>query len=328
MKKLSLIVCALMTLGIAGVKAQHPVNSFFDDLGTARIQTVEYSEAADTIVTTFHRLDDIMWSKVVYRIIDLRFKQNYQLYFPQKVNDPDYKNLFRVILEAIEDGMTVYDMIDEQAFNLKPDYTKPIDGRVLVARMQDADWMPDEDEDDETNELTKLRKQVLHYDTLTNKYEFNKSEIFETISKNQIKFLIQEIVFFDRHTSRLHSTIMAIAPLRSDRIRTTVDEEDSPKDRCEKITSAVFESFTCWIPFLKLRPYLVMQYVVPIANETKRVTFDEFFQKRMYSSYLLGEDNLRGRMITQYTTSEEEVHREQERIEREMMDFEQDLWAY
>jgi hypothetical protein len=31
--------------------------------------------------------------------------------------------------------------------------------------------------------------------------------------KNQLKFLTQEIVFFDKHSSRMYSKIMAIAPL-------------------------------------------------------------------------------------------------------------------
>ena len=47
-KKLSLIAC--FALSVIAVEAQHPVVSFFDELGSAKIQTQEYSQAHDTIV--------------------------------------------------------------------------------------------------------------------------------------------------------------------------------------------------------------------------------------------------------------------------------------
>ena len=55
MKKLSIIFCLL--LGVMTAKAQHQVISFFDEMGSARIQTEEFSKAHDTIVLVEHRLD-------------------------------------------------------------------------------------------------------------------------------------------------------------------------------------------------------------------------------------------------------------------------------
>jgi gliding motility associated protien GldN len=83
-----------------------------------------------------------------------------------------------------------------------------------------------------------------------------------------------------------------------------------------------------WIPFDKLRPYMAMQYAIPNRNETKRVTYDEFFQKRLFTSYIVGEGNMYNRWIPDYSGSHEEIKREQERIATELMNFEQDLWEY
>ncbi|MBP3575094.1 MAG: hypothetical protein J6J55_01225, partial [Paludibacteraceae bacterium] len=74
MKKVCLIIFALV--GFATTQAQYQVNSFFDNMGIVRLETQELSETADTLVSKFHRADDIVWSRVVYRIIDMRFKQN------------------------------------------------------------------------------------------------------------------------------------------------------------------------------------------------------------------------------------------------------------
>ena len=106
-KKLSFVVCLL--LGISTAQAQHKVISFFDEVGSARIQTEEFSQVHDTIVKLEHRIDDVIWSRYVYRIIDMRYKQNYQLYFPTKSDDADYRNLFKVITDAVVDGLPIYE---------------------------------------------------------------------------------------------------------------------------------------------------------------------------------------------------------------------------
>ena len=48
-----------MLLGIVTAQAQHNVVSFFDEVGSARIQTEEFSQAHDTIVMVDHRIDDV-----------------------------------------------------------------------------------------------------------------------------------------------------------------------------------------------------------------------------------------------------------------------------
>lgn len=63
-------------------------------------------------------------------------------------------------------------------------------------------------------------------------------------------------------------------------------------------------------------------------NNTKRVTFDEFFQQKLYSSYLVGVSDVYDRMIPDYATTHEEIVKEQERIEWELLTAEQDLWEY
>ena len=313
-KKLSIIACLL--LGMTAVYAQHQVNPFFDAMGMARIQTVEYSGTHDTLVTVDHRMDDIIWSRVIYRIIDLRYKQNYQLYFPTKPDDPNYRNLLKVIADAIVDGLPIYEKNGE---TIKPNDFKVTDPMTKVQIPMAyfiEDPTQDYSQDDTHYDIASSSDMLLHYDTISNTMEVN-SYAFEDLSKNQIKYLIQEIVMFDTHTSRLHTKIMAIAPLNSDLIRTK-----------DNVMAALRESITFWIPYDALRPYLALQYIIPSQNETKRVTFDDFFQKRLYSSYIVGEGNMYNRFIPEYSQGEEDIKKEQARIEYELLTFEQDLWEY
>jgi gliding motility associated protien GldN len=314
MKRLSIIACTL--LFVLTAQAQHKVTSFFDELGTARIQTVEFSPAHDTIVMIDHRIDDIIWSRYVYRIIDMRYKQNYQLYFPTKADDSDYRNLFQVITDAVVDGLAIYEKNGE---TIKPEFNQEPISRKTIPTMFMVDDPEGDYSDDPTHyDIAESDAMLVHYDSLTDLMTSHYYR-FTPIVKNQLKYLIQEVTFFDKHTSRMHTKIMAIAPLHSDLI--------SLRDSSD-VMESLRQSIMFWMPFDALRPYLAMQYMIPNRNETKRVTYDEFFQKRLFTSYIVGEGNMYNRWIPDYEGDPEKVKREQERIETELLNFEQDLWEY
>ena len=314
-KKLCIIACLM--LGVITAQAQHKVISFFDEMGTARIQTEEFSKAHDTIVMVDHRLDDVIWARYIYRIIDMRYKQNYQLYFPTKSDDADYRNLFKVITDAVVDGLPIYEKNME---TIKPDFKQEPIPRASIPMMFMADDPLEDYSDDPTHyNITESDAMLVHYDSIADELSFHFYP-FEKNVKNQLKYLVQEVTFFDKHTSRLHTKIMAIAPLQSDKIMT----RDSAN-----VMGSLRESIMFWVPFDQLRPYLAMQYAIPNRNEVKRVTFDEFFQKRLFTSYIVGEGNMYNRWIPDYAHSDVEATRkEQERIATELLNFEQDLWEY
>lgn len=314
MKKLSII--AFLLLSITAANAQHLVNSFFDEQGIAKIQTVEYSAAHDTIVVVEHRMDDVIWSRVVYRIIDLRYKQNYQLYFPTKSDDPNYRNLLKVIADAVVDGLPIYEKNGETIKPNEFEQTEPMSKTQIPMAFLVEDPYGDYSNDPTHYDISSSSAMIIHYDSIADELSFFFYP-FEELVKNQIKYLIQEVVFFDKHTSRMHSTIMAIAPLCADKITTQ-----------DNVMMALHESIMFWIPFKALRPYLAMQYIIPSQNETKRVTFDDFFQKRLYTSYLVGEGNMYNRFIPEYSYEGKDIKAEQARIENELLTFEQDLWEY
>lgn len=312
-KKISIIACLM--LGVVTAQAQHKVISFFDEVGSARIQTEEFSQAHDTIVQIEHRLDDVIWSRYVYRIIDMRYKQNYQLYFPTKSDDADYRNLFKVITDAVVAGLPIYEKNME---TIKPDFKQePVKRNVIPTLFMADDPMADYSDDPTHFDISSSDAMLVHYDSVADSLSFHFYP-FEKLVRNQLKYLVQEVVFFDKHTSRLYTKIMAIAPLQSDKIST----------RDGDVMAALRESIMFWIPFDALRPYMAMQYIIPNRNETKRVTFDEYFQKHLFTSYIVGEGNMYNRWIPDYARTEEEVRKEQERIAAELLNFEQDLWEY
>jgi gliding motility associated protien GldN len=159
---------------------------------------------------------------------------------------------------------------------------------------------------------------LLNYDSTTQEMRFNNYS-YKGFARNQLKYMVQEVIFFNKHYSRLYSKILAIAPMHSDNV---FYYDDMP------IMEALYGQILFWIPFDYLRPYMAQQYMVPTNNDTKRVTFDDFFAKKLYTSYIVGASNVHNRMIPDYSKTREEIKKEQDRIEWELLCVEQDLWEY
>ena len=334
MKKLIVLVCvSVLTLT---ANAQHQINSFFDSKGAVRLETQELDKVADTLVTVFHRADDVVWSRVVYRIIDMRYKQNFQLYYPTNSEDPQYKGLFQVMLEAMADTLHAYALQSEN--NIKPYFH---DDLLLTA--QDK---IDQTAFGERRTLNMTKEEyeeffgVGSYEEMmanSNKSLFSRCnpndsnkvcfapnpQNYKNFVRNQLKFVIQEVVIFDKHYSRLYSKIIAIAPLYAE---LGIEDVGDPAE--ETVNEALCRQLMWWVPFDEFRKYMAKQYMIPQGNDTKRVTFEEFFGKRLYSSYLIGDSNMYDRMFSNYIKTEKDVQKEQARVANELLDFEQDLWEY
>jgi gliding motility associated protien GldN len=295
----SLIISLLFVTNL--ISAQVNQVPFFDSKGSVRLQTTEMDALADTIAIINHRADDVVWSRVVYRVIDMREKQNYQLYFPMRPND-QYKSLFRVMLDAVAQGVNVYRRNPRE---IKPSFA---DSEILTGDELSKAFAYDNTMDNN----------LILVNAVTNQIEIGNDQ-YQNYVKNQLKFLVQEIIFFDKHTSRMYSKIMGIAPLYA----------LHPDNTQSKESFRYFqESVLCWFAFDELRPYLAKQYVIPSGNDTQRLTFDEYFAQKLYSSYLLGDSNMFNRMLLEYVVDPVKIRKEQQRIETELLNFEQDLWEY
>jgi gliding motility associated protien GldN len=292
------------------VDAQETQMPFFEKNGTVAIQTTELNSLADTISVINHRRDDIVWSRTVYRIIDMRDKQNYQLYFPVIPNE-QYKSLFRVMLDAtFNDSLRAYDKIER---DIQPLYKRVLSKDSLKNYFQIC-------EKDTINNT--IRKTPLIIPDSITQQPVVSTYAYKDYVKNQLKFLIKEKVFFDKHTSRMYSKIEAIAPLYA------LTETNVTLDTNVDAWSYFQSSVICWFLFDELRPYLARQYVIPNGNDTQRLTYDEFFAQKFYSDYLLGDSNMNNRMLLQYLTDPNKIRKEQKRVETELLNFEQDLWEY
>lgn len=145
----------------------------------------ENTKTRRVVPYTFIREQDVMWSKRIWREIDLREKINHPLYYPiTKISDR--KSLFDVIKDAVLSGeLTAYDDLDDE-------FTIQLTISQAISKMGDSTEVLLEDEFGDLIPSLNYR---------------------ETQSIDVIRYQIKEDWFFDRERSIMDVRIMGIAPI-------------------------------------------------------------------------------------------------------------------
>jgi len=253
---------------------------------------------------THLREADVMWSRKVWREIDLREKINHPFYYPE--NDGvgftinDRKSLIDVIYSAIKEGsITAYGnaaMDDEFREPMSQDEIKSIGGAK--------------------EELI----EVIDWDAVAAGAdpEDAKTTILETsqFDRNSVKkWRLKEEWFFDKQKSTMDVRILGIAPLQEDR--------DQVNGRLTGSFSPLF-----WVYFPEAREVLINAEVFnSVKNDAERRTYDDVFWKRMFNSTITMEANVMNRRINEYMVGLDALL-EAERIKADIFNIEHDLWEY
>jgi gliding motility associated protien GldN len=236
----------------------------------------------------FVREADVMWSKVIWRRLNMTEKMNLPLYYPTEEME-DRKSLIQLIMFGIKNKSLTPFSSDE----FTTQYTmKDIDNRF------GAEVDTTYDVDPETGETIPL----------ITKRKADLSEVKE--------LLIKEMWYFDKQRSVMEVRIIGMAPIR------VFYRDDDP----DQETARYRQLF--WIYYPEARNIFASQPVYNEHNQSSQITFDDIFFKRKFSGYIFKESNVYdNRLIQQYTTGLD-VLLQSERIKEEIFNFEHDLWEF
>ncbi|CAN5393809.1 gliding motility protein GldN [soil metagenome] len=250
----------------------------------------ENSPNRTPIAYTNLREADVMWSKRVWRVIDLREKINFPLYYPD-LPMLDRKSLFDVIKDAALIGgeITCFDnpATDDQ-FRYEMTFT-------------------------ERN--AKLNPIVTRYiERVDGSGEFDTVNAPEPITSAQVwKYWVKEDWFYDKQRSVMDVRIIGLCPLIE---KVTESGEHLGADK------PLF-----WIYFPEARPVFATSEVYMRKNDAERRTLDDIFWKRMFSSYIRKESNVYDRGIYDYKIGLD-MQLESERVKNDIFTYEHDLWHF
>ena len=134
----------------------------------------------------------------------------------------------------------------------------------------------------------------------------------ETTSADITGYYLKGMRYFDKRRGELMYRLIAIMPVGKN-IEDPMDEE--------------MQTTYFWIWYPSIREILHKELVFNDTSNANQISFDQLLISRRFSSYIYKEDNIYGdRPISAYKLKGLESILESQRIKKEILDFEQDLW--
>lgn len=238
------------------------------------------------------REDDAVYRVRVWREIDAREKINLPFRYAA-VEDNGSQRFISILLSAIKEGkITAFSGDDDR-------FTTPISAEDATKAFGGGFTISN------------------HFDSLGNvDYKVKRERQVEPDSI--YKFRLKEEWIFDKETSRLFVRVLGIAPVISQK---RSDGETIPNS----------EHAAWWVYYPDTRPVLAKYDVYNPKNFGARMTWEELFESRMFSSYIIKStlDNPYDQTLAaKFPNSTLFRLLEGENIKEKIFDYEQALWSY
>ncbi len=256
-----------------------PRDGVYDKTAITQVQPIPYP---------YLREADVVWTRRIWRVLDLREKMNQTFYFPEKPQN-NWRSFVQIIMDGLKEGtVTAYSSESDQ-------FLVPLTYKELLDKLESADSV----------KLPRPDNPDIMFDTVI-KSEFDPS--------NVKKLKTTEDFYFDRQRSLVDVRILGICPVVDEIYKNTGEKR--------------FEKNLFWIYFPECRNLFAKNEMFNLKNGSAgRMTYDDVFMKRMFSSYIYKEENVYDRSINEYATGVDALL-ESEKAKNDLYEFESNLWEY
>lgn len=236
-------------------------------------------------------------------------------------------------------------------FPTAPDMPKDVSWRRDIYRTldltQDANatlYYPLEQQGDQINLFTYIMKLILRGQVKAYDYSLNGNENFD--AKNQVKpkdildryhiyyetkdgrmhindndipaaevleYFLKESSYFDQRTATYHTKVIALCPVLK---------------RADDFGGADAKYPMFWVKYDDIAPFLTK---LPLTgsnyNNASTMSADDYFAMNRYQGKIYKTNNLQGKVLANYCTTDSALAKEQKKIEKQLTDFERHIWG-
>jgi gliding motility associated protien GldN len=238
---------------------------------------------------------DIMWSKMVWEVVDLDERANFPLYYPIDTNNigNNRRSLYDVLMTQVQQG-EIENIYDDSYFTTK---------RTLMD-IQDALRMID---------TTDLGYEQFNAEGIVDPQYIRRRDI---TAADIMEYHVKGLWYFDKRQGELKYRLLGIAPVAPDVNFIDSDEPDP------------VELFWVWFP--DAREVLHEAKAFNNKNSSIPTSFDHLLNSRRFSGLIYREENVYGdRQVNEYISENSLMQLlESDRIKEKIRNFEQDMWSY
>lgn len=233
---------------------------------------------------------DVMYFKRIWQEMDLKQKINHPYYYPVEPIQ-DRKNLFDVIRDGllVEGSLVAY---SPGPTGEEDEFTMPLTADSIRSILTPIEYIKQWDEFGEETGTKAITKPIE--------------------SENITRYRLKEDWIWDRQRSERYVRIIGIAPLI----------EGFDRDGESIGYSPLF-----WLYYPECRYVFANADVFNLFNDAQRRTYEDLFQKRYFSSYIVKESNVYDRQVIEFARGMDALA-ESEKIKEELFLLEHDLWHY
>jgi gliding motility associated protien GldN len=285
-KALFLVFVSVFLVGIkfnseAQVLEGPPRDAIYDRTTISQVDPIGY---------TYIRETDVIWSRRIWRTIDMKEKMNQPFYYPMQPQN-GWKSLAQIIIDALKEGtITAYSAKTEtdDQFLVPVTYKELMDEltttkKVTLSRPDDPD---------------------VKFDTVITT-EFSATDVK--------KIRIKEDWVFDKQRSVQEVRILGICLVKESFTEAGEYRGDSP----------IF-----WVYFPECRNLFSKNEQFNLKNGVAgRLSYDDVFMKRIFASYIYKYENVYDRAIKDYESGVGALL-EAEKAKTSLFEFEMNAWAY
>ncbi|MBR3859053.1 MAG: gliding motility protein GldN [Bacteroidaceae bacterium] len=155
-----------------------------------------------------------------------------------------------------------------------------------------------------------LDKFYIYYEEKDGRYVIADSDI---PSGEVLSYFIKESSFYDQRTATYTTRVTAICPVLH---------------RSGDFGSETTKYPMFWLNYDEVSPYLGMTPLMTSSyNNVSNMSIDDYFVRSLYEGDIYKTANLQNKLLAQYCPNDTAMKAEQQRIEKELVTFENKLWG-